>query len=113
MKKYIVLYHAPVDALKQTANSSPEEKEKGIEAWMNWAKKCGDQLVDLGNPLAGGQKLLPGGKSEDSSREVCGFSILQADNMDAAKALLDGHPHLGWNADCEIEIHETKPLPGS
>ncbi|MCK5464818.1 MAG: hypothetical protein KAI95_17455, partial [Bacteroidales bacterium] len=69
-------------------------------------------LVDLGAPLMGGQKLLPDGKIENSIREVAGYSVLQAENMEEAKALLDGHPHLAWDGACEIEVHEVMPLPG-
>lgn len=112
MKKYIVIYHAPDELMAQSANASPEEMEKGMEPWMAWAAKCGDQLVDLGNPLMGGQKLLPDGNSLSSARGVVGYSILQAESMDAAKSLLLGHPHLEWNAACEIEVHEVMPLPG-
>ena len=112
MKKFIVLYHAPMDAVMQTANASPEEQAKGMEGWMQWAKKCGDKLVDLGAPLMNGVELMPGGKNKSSTKNVTGYSILQAENMDEAKALLQGHPHLGWNAACSIEVHETIPLPG-
>ena len=31
--------------------------------------------------------------------------------MAEAKALLEGHPHLGWNGACEIEVHEAMPPP--
>ena len=111
MKKFIVLYHAPLEATKQTANMKPEDQAKGMEAWMQWAKSCGDKLVDLGAPLVNGQALTPNGSSA-STKEVAGYSVLQAQDMDEAKALLKGHPHLGWNADCSIEVHETMPLPG-
>ena len=47
-----------------------------------------------------------------SSWQVVGYSILQAENIDDAKALLDGHPHLAWDGACEIEVHEVMPLPG-
>jgi hypothetical protein len=30
--------------------------------------------------------------------------------MDAAKALLNGHPHLAWAEGCAIEIHEAMPM---
>lgn len=113
MKKYMVIYHAPDELVAQSANSSPEDMEEGMEEWMAWAAKCGDQLIDLGNPLMGGQKLLPDGDSQSSTRGVAGYSILQAENMDDAKSLLVGHPHLAWNAACEIEVHEVMPLPGS
>jgi hypothetical protein len=112
MKKFIVLYHAPMDAMQQTANMKPEDQAKGMEAWMEWAKKCGDKLVDLGSPLMNGQQLTPDGKSKASDKNVAGYSILQAENMEEAKRLLQGHPHLGWNAACSIEVHETMPLPG-
>jgi hypothetical protein len=55
MEKYIVIYHAPDELMDQSANTSPEEMEKGMESRMAWAAKCGDQLVDLGNPLMEGQ----------------------------------------------------------
>jgi hypothetical protein len=112
MKKFIVIYHAPIDAMEQTAKTSPEDQAKGMEMWMQWAQKCGDKLVDLGTPLANGQQLSPDGKSKNSSKNVAGYSVLQAENMEEAKALLKGHPHLAWNAACSIEVHETMPLPG-
>lgn len=112
MKKFIVLYHAPIDAMKQTAKASPEEQAKGMEGWMKWAQKCGDKLVDMGAPLINGQQLSPDGKSKSSDKSVVGYSVLQAGNIEEAKALLTGHPHLGWNAECAIEVHETMPLPG-
>jgi hypothetical protein len=112
MKKFIVLYHAPIDAMKQMASVPKEMQAKGMEAWMQWAKKCGSNLVDLGTPLTNGEALLPNGQSKTSDKNVAGYSVLQAENLDAAKALLQGHPHLGWNAECSIEVHEVMPLPG-
>ncbi len=112
MKKFVVIYHAPTDAMQQTGDSTPEEMEKGMEPWMEWANKCGEKLADMGTPLMGGIKLLPGGSSGESEREVVGYSILQAEDMQDAKSLMHGHPHLNWAAGCEIEIHESMPLPG-
>lgn len=112
MKNFIVIYHAPIDALQQTANASPEEMKEGMEQWMVWAKNCGEKLVDMGTPLMGGVKLNTDGSSAPSEKQVCGYSVLQAENLDEAKALLKGHPHLGWNNACEIEVHETMPMPG-
>jgi len=111
MKKYIVLYTAPIEASAQMAQVPKEEQAKGMELWMQWAKKCGDKLVDLGSPLAGGQKLSPSG-STSSDLNIAGYSILEAEDMEDAKKLLEGHPHLGWNAACTIEVYETMPIPG-
>ena len=112
MKKFIVIYHAPLDAMKGMENTTPEEQKKGMEAWMVWGQKCGSKLVDMGAPLINGQQLNPDGKSKSSDKEVAGYSVLEAENLEEAKDLLKGHPHLAWNADCSIEVHETMPLPG-
>ncbi len=112
MKKFIVIYHSPAVSAEQMANTSKEDQAKGMEGWMIWAQKCGDKLVDMGSPLMNGQHLNPNGGSTASASEVSGYSILQAADMNEAKSLLQGHPHLAWNADCAIEVFETMPLPG-
>ncbi|HXB96300.1 MAG TPA: hypothetical protein VNU70_14110 [Puia sp.] len=115
MKKFLVIYHAPMDsaAMAEMMKRSPEEMAKGMELWQQWAKKTGSHLVDLGSPLMGGQQLSLDGSFKPSSKQVCGYSILQAENMEEAKSLLEGHPHLGpWNPQATIEVHETMTIPG-
>lgn len=111
MKKFIVIYHAPAGSW-DPSNTTPEEQAKSMEAWMDWAKKCGESLVDMGSPLMNGQQLNPDGTSNNSDKNVLGYSILQAENMEEAKGLLSEHPHLGWDATCSIEVHESMPTPG-
>lgn len=113
MKKFVVIYHAPADAWQETEQASQEDMEKGMEAWMEWARKCGNKLLDMGTPLAHGLKLKPGGVSEKSEKQVAGYSLLQAESMDEARELLKDHPHLAWTPECEIEVHESLPTPGS
>ncbi len=115
MKKYLVLYHAPMtpEMMEQMMSRPKEEIAKGMEAWMQWAQKCGSNLVEMGSPLMGGQVLTGDGNSTNSDKNVAGYSILQANSMDEAKALLTGHPHLGsWNPAATIEVHEFMPMPG-
>jgi hypothetical protein len=109
MKKFIVLYSANESAMAKMQQASPEEMQKGMEPWMEWAKKCGSSLVDFGTPLINGQKLTKSG-SLPSDKNIVGYSILQAEDMDGAKALLAGHPHLEWTEGCEIEVHESMPM---
>ena len=109
MPKFMVIYHAPA-SWEHMGNPTPEDMAEGMKAWMAWAERCGDGLVDMGTPLNGGQRLSKSGASP-SDKGVVGYSILQADNMEAAQALLQGHPHLDWAAGCEIEVHEAMPMP--
>jgi len=113
MKKFVVIYQAPVGAEWKTAESTPEEMEAGMKAWMEWAQKCGDKLLDFRTPLGKAITLGPGGSSVSSESKLMGYSIIQADNIDEARDLLKDHPHLAWNAACEIEVHESLPMPGA
>jgi hypothetical protein len=51
MKQFVVIYYAPASAMEKMKNSSPEDMKKGMEEWMKWAEKCGENLIDIGNPL--------------------------------------------------------------
>ncbi len=109
MKKFIVTSHAPASAMEQMgqmATASAEEQKKAVAPWMAWAERMGSALVDPGSPLMGGQTLGKSGSSP-SDKGVVGYSILQAEDMQEAKALLKDHPHLEWVAGGEIEVYES------
>ena len=111
MGKYMVIYHAPKSALEATAKMTPEEMQAGMALWMAWATQCGESLVDMGAPLSGGQRITKSGTTP-SNRDVVFYSVLEAENMEAAQALLADHPHLEWAAGCEIEVYEAMSRPG-
>lgn len=111
MTKFMVLYRAPTAAVERMSEASPEEMQEGMKAWMAWGEKCGDALVDFGTPLGSGQNVTTAGASA-SETGLAGYSVLQAEGMDAALALLEDHPHLGWAEGCSIEVYESLPPPG-
>ena len=49
----------------------------------------------------GGLKINADGTTEASTKEVSGYSVTQAENMDEARRLIEGHPHKN------IEVHES------
>lgn len=106
MKNFIVIYHAPAEAMAAMAEATPEQKMEGMKPWMAWKDTVGEKMVDFGAPLMPGLKLLPDGTTGNSTKEVTGYSIIQADDMEGAKSLLKGHPHLAWAGGCDIELHE-------
>ncbi|PKL79165.1 MAG: hypothetical protein CVV25_08835 [Ignavibacteriae bacterium HGW-Ignavibacteriae-4] len=110
MKKFIVIYHAPAEAMEMMADATEEQKMEGMKPWFDWKDKVGDKLVDFGSPLCGSSRLLPDGTSVPSTKEVTGYSIIQATDMDEAKTLLSSHPHLQWTGGCDIEVHECMQM---
>jgi hypothetical protein len=108
MAKYLVLYRASNDAQAQMADMTPEQAQAGMEAWMQWAGKAGNALVDLGAPLA---SVAVVGDAKDAP--IGGFSILDADSTDAVTTLLKDHPHFQTPGPTAIEVLEFQPIPGS
>ena len=90
--------------------ATPGEKEEGMKPWLEWKNSLGDKLVDFGAPLINGMRLSPDGNTEPSKKEVTGYSMLQAADMEEAKGLLKNHPHLKWTDGCDIEVHEVMPM---
>jgi hypothetical protein len=111
MNKYLVLYRSSTSAREQMASATSEQMKAGMDAWMAWAQRAGDAVVDLGAPLGNGGRVDAQGVSGDGG-EVSGFSVLQADSRDAVFELLRGHPHLQMPGGSSIEVHEYLPLPG-
>ena len=112
-KTFLVIYHAPFDAMNQMANISPEQQAAGMALWEAWAQRCGSKLRDMGAPLMNGKRLAAGDTPTPSTREVAGYSLLTAEDWDDVMSLLEGHPHIsGWDPDATIEIHETMEIPG-
>ncbi|MEP7035281.1 MAG: YciI family protein [Dermatophilaceae bacterium] len=110
MAKYVFIYHAPMTPAEATP-PTPGEMEAVMGQWNAWAAKVGDRMVDFGTPLAGGTRLNTEG-TWPSTRDVAGYSILEADDFDAALDLARSHPHLNMPGGCEIEIHEALAVPG-
>ncbi len=111
MKKYIVLYHAPKGSMEEMQKMSPEQQKAGMDMWMEWAKKCGSGLLDLGTPLANAHSMSKDSHGPSNS-DIAGYSILQAETMDEVRKMIEGHPHLMMPGLCSIEVHESIPLQG-
>ena len=109
MNKYLVIYYAPAEAMATMATAIPEEKEAGMGAWMAWKEKAGDAVVNFGAPLMPGQNSTNGNDWTASNNEVSGYSVLQAESMEALQALCVDHPHL-QSPGATLGLHEVMPM---
>ena len=107
LKKFMLLYMAPVAAEVQM-NVSPEEMKKGMEPWMAWYNKNRESVVDLGTPLGKGECVDAKGSKKTQS-QVTGYSIVQAEDIESVKDMIANHPHL-MMPQASIEIMEIMPM---
>jgi hypothetical protein len=109
--KFMVLYNSTVSSADLMANSTPEQMKAGMDAWMAWADKCGDAIVDLGAPVGNGKHIANGGVS-DSSSQASGFSVMQGDSIDDITGLLMDHPHFMTPGEPSIDVLAYMEMPG-
>ena len=96
---------APVSRRRRRSRSEDEGKAV-MDAWMAWFDGLGAAVVDAGNPTAAARSVAPGGAVTDHDRgDVTGYSILEADTLDAAVTMATGCPHLA--AGGTVTVHET------
>lgn len=87
MKKFLILDYSSASAAEQMTNASPEQAKAGMDAWMAWAKRAGSVIVDLGNSLGHATQVSPF-RAAGSDSGVSGYSMLQAESMNAVQDLL-------------------------
>src|ERR1051325_2118103 len=104
MKKFLVIYHAPASLQKSVKKLTPAQKAEGMKVWMDWFKSCGSNLVDMGQPLANGKTFRKGSPVGNSTKNASGYSIIQAKDLNAAKAMMKNHPHTMWSKQASIEV---------
>jgi hypothetical protein len=110
MKKFLVLYKAPIASFEQMMKASPEQQKAGMDAWMAWGKKAESSIVDMGAPLGKALRVTPAGASAVQN-DLGGYSILQAESKEALADTLAGHPHF-MMPDGFIEVTEIMQIPG-
>lgn len=85
------------------APSTDAEAQKSMQDWQAWMGKIGDAIVDGGGPVGKSKTVSASGTTEGGGAEpLMGYTIVKADTMDAAVALLDTCPHFEMGGTCEV-----------
>jgi hypothetical protein len=112
LKKFVAIYSAPRAAIEQMmANATPEQMKAGMDAWWGWINKNKASLVDVGAPLGKTKHITAQGVT-DTRNEITGYTVVQADTLDAAARLFEAHPHFQL-AGAHVEVMEVMPVPSA
>ena len=108
MKKFLVLYLAPVTVLDEWKKTDPATRkpaeEKMQAAWKKWLSDHAASLADKGSGVGKTKRLNAQGAS-DTQNQIMLYALAQAETHDAAVEAFAGHPHLGI-PQATIEIME-------
>jgi len=89
---------------------SPEEGKAMMEKWKQWLVDMGEAMIEPGNPLGMSKTVSAEGVEDNGGpNPLSGYSVVAAEDMDAALAMAKKCPHLSIGT---IEIAELKSMPG-
>ena len=107
MAKFIYLYRGPATSMSDLTPEQGAERMAAFGAWMN---KVGPALVDVGSPFGSSVSIRDDGM-EGPAGDLIGYTIVEADDLAAAKAFTDGLPFLSnRDGSCAVEIFELLPM---
>jgi YCII-related domain len=107
MAKFIYLYRGPATPVSGLTPEQGAERKAAFGAWM---EKVGKALVDVGSPFGTSASVRDDG-TEGAAGDLIGYTIVEADDLAAAKALTDGLPFLSSSdGKCAVEIYELLPM---
>jgi hypothetical protein len=103
MARFIYLYRGPATAMP---DFTPEQGAERMAAFSAWMEKAGPALVDGGSPFGSSASVRDDG-TEGTAGDLTGYTIVEADDLAAAKALTGGLPFLSSSdGKCAVEIFE-------
>jgi len=88
MPKYVIAYLGG----KQAATA--EARAAHMAKWKAWVDGLGHRMANPGTPLGQGKLVTMDGVSERGPNHLTGFSIVLADDMDAALEIARACPFL-------------------
>ena len=102
MPKYVIAYHGGAKF------ESPQQGAAQMAKWKAWIESLGDAVVNPGTPLAKGKLISARGVSDDAANLLTGFSMVTADNMDAALEMAQRCPYLDHGTIEVAQVMEMK-----
>ena len=105
MPQYVIVY------LGGNQPSTPEEGKQHFEKYMEWLSSLGDSAVSPANPLNNTNTVNPDGSVTDGgTTAMSGYTIIEADSMDAALSIAKACPFLEIGG--SLEVSEIMEMPG-
>jgi hypothetical protein len=91
MAKYVFSYRVPTDYV----TGSPE----AASVWMAWLSGMGPGLADFGHPVNEATTI---GEVASGTTRLGGYSVVEADDMEAALTIANGCPALQVGGGVEV-----------
>lgn len=112
MPKYMFLYRGEATDM---SSLTPDDVQAEMDRWGAWMGKLGPALLDPGAPFHSEVKAsVVDDGTEAATAPLTGYGIVEADDLEAATALTDGHPFLrDGTGDYAVDVFELVDMTGA
>jgi YCII-related domain-containing protein len=94
MSRFLVTYHG------SGMPDDPELMEQAKQAFMSWVSEAGSAIVDPGAPVMMVTQVSSGSTAD--AAQIGGYSIIEADDVDAATSVLSSHPYVARGGTLQV-----------
>ena len=99
MTQYMITY------LGGNQPSSPEEGKQHFAKYKEWLSSLGDSAVSPANPLKDTNTINPDGSvTTGSTTSMSGYTIIEAESMEAALSIAKACPFLDIGGSLEVSV---------
>src|SRR4051794_34124275 len=116
MKNFLAVFTGtPASMARWQALTEADRKKRegeGIAAWHAWMENNKSSIVEQGSPL-GKTKAVSASGIADTRNNLAGYTVVRAENHEAAARLFERHPHFSIFPGDAVEVMECLPIPGS
>jgi hypothetical protein len=114
MSEFLYIYRGPESTSldkDHKAAKSPEHMQQTLQKWMAWRKELSERghLKDPGHPLELNSKFVKGkrktiidGPFAEAKDVVCGYTVIEARDLQEAAELAKGCPILEFEGEVEV-----------
>jgi hypothetical protein len=89
--------------------TDPKKAQASMAAWTKWFQDMGKAVVDMGAQTKPGKVVSKSGvKTGVTGEPVTGYSVISADNLDAAVTLAKKSPQTSGSG--QIAVYEILPM---
>ena len=92
---------------KMMETSTPESRQQGMEAWKTWMSTNAGIFADMGGPVGKNTQVSATGAMQ-MTNDIAGYSVVKAESVESATALLAGNPHFGMPG-ATVDLMEIMP----
>jgi hypothetical protein len=94
VSRFLITYHG------SGMPDDPALMEQAMVAFGKWAADAGGAIVDPGAPVHMVTQVATEGATE--AVQIGGYSIIQADSVDDARAVLSSHPYVSRGGTLQV-----------